>query len=97
MLRPASRATSTNSTGEVDDGEAEGVRSRGRFHLQSGVVSASISELPRTTREEPRKWRRARLIASDFDLGRVYPLRAFRATPVYTDRRVAVCVWRPVA
>src|SRR6266480_3523423 len=72
MVRPASRATSTNWTGEAA-GEFEprrlgtGADSRriGLRHFQSGVVSASKSELPRTTRDEPRKRRRRRFIASD--------------------------------
>ena len=32
------------------------------LHLQSGVVSASSSVLPRTMAEEPRKWRRGRFM-----------------------------------
>src|SRR2546429_6234229 len=66
------RGASTNLTGETA-GESEtggsgiGVASRriAPRHFQSGVVSASKNELPRTTRDEPRKRRRKRFIDSD--------------------------------
>src|SRR5207245_11479220 len=72
MVSPASRATSTNWTGEVGvefgtDGFGRTSASRRTVlrHFQTGVVSASKSELPRTRREEPRKRRRGRFITSD--------------------------------
>src|SRR2546421_1026223 len=71
-VRPASRATSTNWTGEAaGESEADGI---GRVaasrrivprHFQSGVASASNSELPRTIKDEPRNRRRNRFIVSD--------------------------------
>src|SRR6266446_2938809 len=49
-------------------------------HFQSGVVSASRSVLPRTTREEPRKRRRRRFI--DYDhRDRSSPRRKFASEP----------------
>src|SRR5580704_7722984 len=69
-LRPASLATSTNTTGEAAGeagtpgfgacglGAAAASRSREFFHFQSGLVSASNSAPPRRTEEEPRKRRR---------------------------------------
>src|SRR5580704_1023475 len=69
-LRPASLATSTNTTGEAAGGvetagfgsckfvAAAASRSRERFHFQSGLISASNNAPPRTTPEEPRKRRR---------------------------------------
>ncbi len=48
-------------TGEAAGGVAAAAWSE-FLHLQSGVVSASSSVLPRTMAEEPRKWRRGRFI-----------------------------------
>src|SRR5712691_2548928 len=71
-IRPASRATSTNTTGEatvgfeIDGFETDAASSSAELlHFQSGIVSASKSVLPRTTRDEPRKRRRRRFIAYD--------------------------------
>src|SRR5438552_14587827 len=71
-VRPASRATSTNWTGEAaGEFEVDGI---GRVaasrrivprHFQSGVASASNSELPRAIKDEPRNRRRKRFIVSD--------------------------------
>src|SRR5216683_1644845 len=66
-FRPASRATSTNTTGAAAVGFETGAASRSvePRHFQRGVVSASKSVLPRTTKDEPRKRRRSRFIAYD--------------------------------
>src|ERR1700722_5010598 len=77
-FRPASLATSTNTTGEAAGGletsgfEAWGFgagtasRSQERFHFQRGLVSASSNALPRRTEEEPRKRRRRGFIIYGF-------------------------------
>src|SRR6267143_2629281 len=76
-MRPASRATSTNTTEEavvgfaIDGFEMGGFETGDAsssvepFHFQSGIVSASKSVLPRTTRDEPRKRHLRRFIAYD--------------------------------
>src|SRR5271155_2309921 len=69
-FRPASLATSTNTTGEAageveppgfgacEFGAASASKSREFLHFQSGLASASNSALPRRTEEELRNWRR---------------------------------------
>src|ERR1700733_13967512 len=71
MLSPASRPTSTKTTGDAGGGvETAAASPRGRPHRQSGVVRASSSVVPRTTSEEPRKCRRGRFILSAGRLGK---------------------------
>src|SRR6266404_2338132 len=77
VFKPASRATSTNTTGDATAGfEMDGFESDGfetgaasrivePGHFQRGVMIASKSELPRTTKDEPRKRRRRRFITYD--------------------------------
>src|SRR5437016_14297027 len=88
VVSPASRATSTNMTAEAgvgfeSDGFETGAASRSvePRHFQTGVVSASNSELPRTTRDEPRKRRRRGFIAYDHR-DRSSPRRKFASESV---------------
>src|SRR5579872_2094308 len=64
MWSPASRATSTNCTGELAVGVVEWI-ARGHFHLESGVVRESTRVLPSMTREEPRNRRLGKFITED--------------------------------
>src|SRR5580658_1335874 len=71
MLRPASRPTSTNTTGDAGGGvETAAASPCGRPHRQSGVVRASSSVVPSATSDEPRKCRRGRFILSAGHLGK---------------------------
>src|SRR5580704_18275410 len=65
MFSPACCATSTNWTPDGVGFDAAASTTSGFFHFQSGVVSASVSALPNTKREDPRKRRRGKLIDGD--------------------------------
>src|SRR5580704_18364480 len=62
MFSPACCATSTNWTPDGVGFDAAASTTSGFFHFQSGVVSASVSALPNTKREDPRKRRRGKII-----------------------------------
>src|SRR5579859_3125385 len=64
-FRPASRATSTNWTGDEAGAGAVASTTRGFLHFHSGVVRASVSVLPSTKRDDPRKRRRGKIMVGD--------------------------------
>src|SRR4029077_4682057 len=66
IFNPACRATSTNCTGDGTGFEVAALTSVGSLHCHSGVVRASISVLPKTKKDEPRKRRRGKFISCDY-------------------------------
>src|SRR5271156_4804211 len=84
MVRPACCATSTNWTGEGPGLDTAARRRAGSFHFQSGVARASVSVLPSTKREEPRKRRRGKFMDCDDYKDR-------RLCWDTVDRRCSVC------
>src|SRR5580692_10572770 len=98
-FRPASLATSTNTTGEAAGGAemlgfgacgfvaAAASRSMERFHFHSGLVSASNRALPRTTEDEARKRRRSGFTAFALSRREIAAAKNWaRSNPFLPDR-----------
>src|SRR5580700_8886646 len=66
MFSPACFATSTNCTEDGVGFAVAALTSAGSLHFHNGVVRTSISELPNTKSDEPRKRRRGRFISCDY-------------------------------